>query len=110
MNGATRSSSLVMAAVTMKSAKSQIVARIIKKSWLELCMGDSGYKVSRIIRVLSKCWLALRGVGNGGARGLPPYFQALNIEKKMKLVYLNCPRHTYYSSLPHVIARSHKIS
>ena len=44
--------------------------------------------------------------GGGGARGI---FKLL-ILKKMKLVYLNCPRHTYYSSLPHVIARSHKIS
>ena len=57
-------------------------------------------------------WGVGNGRGGGGLGGLkPPYFQALNIEeKKMKLVYLNCPRHSYYSSLPHVIARSHKIS
>ena len=47
------------------------------------------------------------GGGLGGLKAPRPYFQALNIKgKKMKLVYLNCPRHTYYSSLPHVIARS----
>ena len=59
----------------------------------------------------NKGCLLCRGVGNGGARGLKtPIFKLLILKKKMKLVYLNCPRHTYYSSLPHVIVRSHKIS
>ena len=66
------------------------------------------YHIARIIIAIQT---DSRGVGNGGLGGLsPPIFKLLILKKKMKLVYLNCPRHTYYSSLLHVIARSHKIS